>query len=160
MLLIPIMKTISIHSLCVFVRQHDQENDDEPVIVDFSSPSNEDDAEVSLGRIDDLKASSSDPFTGMEASVFDLRIKRVSTSLSGISPSAASAAIRRKSEDSTLQISANSNVTNSDAAATDKTNRGISVDYDYAYDFDAHGRHQIANVHVLIYSIVDIYPIW
>lgn len=75
MLLVPVMKTISIHSLRVLVRQHEQNLDDEPIVFNFNAPSEE-----LVDSIEEEGPFNSDPFTSMESSVFDLRIKRLTGS--------------------------------------------------------------------------------
>lgn len=65
MLLIPIMKTISMHALCVLVRQHDQNLDDEPIVFNFNGP--DDDVLGDAGDSKDyLDSGNSDPFTGCQ----------------------------------------------------------------------------------------------
>ena len=71
MLLIPIMKTISMHSLCVLVRQHDQNLDDEPIVFNFNGP--DDDLLGDSGDSKDyLDSGNSDPFTGNRVFSFKL----------------------------------------------------------------------------------------
>ena len=139
MLLIPIMKTISMHSLCVLVRQHDQNLDDEPIVFNFNGP--DDDLLGDSGDSKDyLDSGNSDPFTGnrvlllsytslrfkyftyvsgMESSVFDLRIKRDMTSSAKITST------------TTNVLSGEGSLSNTTGSV--ETNK----DYDFAFDFDA-----------------------
>ena len=139
MLLIPIMKTLSMHSLRVFVRQHDQNLDDEPIVFNFNVPD-----DFSLDTLNEAKSSSqdSDPFTGMESSVFDLRIKR-DTSSCPKQIASSGGSNNNSGIGSGIAAERDSNGSGKSSAVSSSSTGEIGREYDFVNDFETDGINYI-----------------